>query len=809
MAGKILGVPIKRREDLQMLRGEARFTADMKLPGMVHMALLRSRYAYARIKSIDRNAAMRMPGVMRVITAADLAGKMMPLPCTWIPGGVESHFPPHPSGLPGAGDVLAKDRVRYIGDPVAAVVAETRYQAYDALDAIQVDYEPLPAIVDVEEAMKEGAPQLHDAVPHNLNAHWTCGDKDATDQAIAQAEVVVNLPIYNQRTINNPIEPRSALGSYNPATDEYVLWASTQSPHNHRLLLAEFILGIPFNKLRIIAPNIGGSFGTKGYIYADMPLVLFLARELGRPVKWVDTRTGLMQSTVQGRDQRQKVTLAGAKDGKITALRCTSYANLGAYPSTIGPGVATAMMGRSISGVYNIEHTFCEVYTVFTNTVPLGAQRGSGRAEATFLIERLVDLYASEIGMDPVEVRRKNMLTPDKFPYDNHLGWVYDSGNYQAAFDRALAMVGYSAIKSRKAEARQRGKRLGVGIGSFVAVCGVGPSTRMKKEGMLGGTWESANIRVHPTGEVSIAVGSKSQGQGHDTTFTQIVAEELGIDINQTQLLHSDTVITPFGQGTYGSRSFSVCGPAIQLTAQKIKEKIRRAAAYMFEANEADVIYENGKVFVKAVPQKVKTFQEMALALWYGWNLPPGMEPNLDETTFFDPPDFNFPFGTHAAVVEIDEQTGQVDLVQYVAVSDAGNVANPLVFDGQIEGGITHGVGQVLMEQAVYNNQGSLLTDSFKTYAIPRSTDLPSYELDRTVTPTQHNGLGAKGAGEIGAVAPAAAISNAICDALSDLGVKHIDMPITAEKVWYALRSAQANKGRGDALKPHNVQQGE
>ncbi|MBV9691938.1 MAG: molybdopterin-dependent oxidoreductase [Ktedonobacteraceae bacterium] len=804
MAQKVFGAPIKGRAEPQMLRGEAQFTADITLPGMLHMAILRSQHGHAHIKNIDTSAALKMPGVVRVITGADLEGKMMPLPCVWIPGGVESHFPPHPYGLPGAGYALAKDKVRYIGDGVAAVVAETRDQAHSALAAIRVDYEPLPVVVDAEEALKEGAPQLHEAVPHNLNADWTCGNKETTDQAIANAEVVVNLSLYNQRTINNPLEPRSAIGSYDPITDEYTLWATTQSPHNHRFLLAYLVLGIPFNKLRVIAPNVGGSFGTKGYIYPDMALVIFLAKELGRPVKWVDTRTGLMQSTVQGRDHKQHGTIAGTKDGKITALRCTSYANLGAYPSTIGPGVATALMGRSISGVYAIENAFCEVYAVFTNIVPLGAQRGSGRAEATFLVERLVDLYAAEIGMDPAEVRYKNMIAPQSFPYDNHLGWVYDSGNYQATLDRALEMVEYSNIKARKAEARQRGKRLGIGIACFVAICGVGPSTRMSKEGMLGGTWESANIRVYPTGEVSMTIGSKSTGQSHETTFAQIVAEELGVDMNMIQFFQSDTQRAPYGQGTYGSRSFSLAGPALQLTAHKIKEKIRKAAAHMFEAAEEDVVYEDGKVFVKDSPQKVKTLQEMALALWYGWNLPPGMEPNLDETSFFDPPDFNYPFGSHIAIVEIDEQTGQVDLVRYVAVNDAGNVGNPLVVDGQIEGSIAHAIGQVLIERAVYDEQGNLLTNNFMTYAIPRATDVPRYELDRTVTPTPHNALGMKGVGEIATVPPAAAISNAVCDALSDLGVKHIDMPITAEKVWRAMRDAQAVKGNSDKK---NVQQ--
>lgn len=799
MGEKIFGASIMRKEDPEMLRGDAKFTADIKLPSMVHMAILRSPHGHARIKSIDTSAALGMPGVIHAITAADLEGKMMPLPCVWIPGGVESHFPSHPMGIPGAGTVLATDKVRFVGDPVAVVVAETRYQAYDALEAIRVDYELLPSIVDAEQAIKPGAPQLHDEVTNNLNAYWTCGDKEATDQAIADAEVVVTQTIRNQRMINSPIEPRAAIGQYDAATGEYTLWASTQSYHNHRLLLTLFILGIPFNKLRVIAPHIGGSFGTKGYVYPDMPLVLFLAKELGRPVKWVDTRNGLMRSTVQGRDHFQYGTIAGTKDGKITALRCTSYANLGAYPSTVGPGVATAMMGRSITSVYQIKPAFCDVYAVFTNKVPLGACRGSGRAEATFLTERLIDCFAQEIGMDPVEVRLKNLIAPDQFPYDNGLGWLYDSGNYEQTLNRALEMADYSNIKARKAEARKQGKRLGIGIGCFVAVSGVGPSPRMAKEGMLGGTWESANVRVHPTGEVSVIIGSKPHGQSHETTFAQVAAEEFGIDVNLVQVMHSDTKNTPFGQGTYGSRSFSVCAPAIQIAARRIKEKICKTAAHIFKVAEEEVVYENGKVYVKGTPNQVKTLQEMAIALWYAWDIPMGMEPNLEATAFFDPPDFNYPFGTHVAEVEVDEKTGQIEIVRYVAVSDVGNAANPMVVDGQVQGGIAHGVGQALLEEAVYDENGQLLTANFGQYGIPRATHLPNFELDRTVTPTSVNALGSKAAGEIGTVPASAAICNAVCNALSDLGVQHIDMPITAEKVWRAI-SQQPRESKGEQL---------
>lgn len=792
---RTLGAPLKRVEDPPLLEGDAIFTADIVLPNMLHMAILRSEHAHALIKSIDTSMAEHQPGVVRVITAADVEGKIMPLPCVWIPGGVESHFPYHPfPGVPGAGGVLAKDKVRYIGDPVAVVVAETRSQAYDALEFIKVEYEALPIVTDPRDALKDGAPQLFEEVPNNLNAYIPYGNKEASVQAIEDADVVVEMTTYNQRTINNPIEPRCGIGDYDAATGEYTLYATSQSPHDHRLLLALMILGIPMNKLHIIAPNVGGSFGTKGYIYPDMPLVLFLSKELGRPVKWQDTRSGLMRSTVQGRDQHMSGKLAGTRDGLITAIYCTSYANLGAYPSTIGPGVATAMVGRCLSSVYDIANPFCEIYAVFTNIVSLGAQRGSGRSEATFFIERLIDQFAAEIGMDPAAVRRKNLVRADQFPFDNGLGWLYDSGDYVAAFDRVLEMAEYSSFPEKKAEARQRGKRLGIGIAPFVAISGVGPSPRMAKEGMLGGTWESASVRVHPTGEVSCTIGSKPHGQSHETTFGQIVADELGIDLAQVEILHSDTKRAPFGQGSYGSRSFSVGGAALKRAAMMIREKVTRAAAHIFKVDVSQVIYENGKAYPEGSPEKAQTLQEIALALWYAWDIPPDMEPSLDVTTFFDPPDFNYPYGVHVAIVEIDEQTGEVEIVKFFGVHDAGTAGNTLVLEGQMQGGIIHGMGQALFEEALYTEDGQLRTPTFLEYPIPRARHTPEIQLELMQTPTPHSELGAKGAGELGTVGAPAVITNAVCNALADLGIKHLDMPLTPEKVWRAMHEAQGGQ---------------
>ena len=792
MAPHVFGAPIKRREDPAMLEGSASFIADLTLPRMAHMAILRSPHAHARIRSIDTAAAERMPGVLKVITGRDLVGHMKPLPCVWVPGGVESHFPSHPQDIPGAGMPLQTDRVRFVGDGVAAVVAETPYQAADALTRIDVDYEVLPAVVEADDALRPGAPQLHDEVPGNLNALWTCGDREATDRAIAEAEIVVELDIINQRTINSPIEPRGALASFDPVDGSYTLYASTQSPHNHRLILCYYVFSIPLNKMRVISPTVGGSFGTKGYVYPDMPLVLFLARELRRPVKWVDSRNGNMRSTVQGRDHRQHATIAGTRDGRITALRCTSFANLGAYPSTIGPGVATAMMGRSIAGPYAIRDAFCEVYATFTNKVPLGAQRGSGRAEATFMTERLVDQFAARIGMDPAEVRLRNMIRPEQMPFDNGLGWRYDSGDYPRLLRRALEMAGYDDVAAAKTEARSRGRRLGVGIASFVAVSGVGPSPRMSKEGMIGGTWEAASVRVEPTGDVVCTVGSKPHGQSHDTVFAQVVAEQLGVGVDRVVIRHSDTVGTPHGQGSYGSRSFSTAGPALHLTAGKLIDKGRLAAAHFLEANPTDIAFESSRFFVRDDPHHGITLLEVALKLWYAWDLPEGMEPGLEATTFFDAPDFNYPAGSHVAVVEVDEATGEVELKRFVAVSDVGNIGNPMVIEGQVQGGIVHGLGQALSERAIYDDEGDLLTDTFERYALPKAAGLPRFELDFVMTPTPHNPLGAKGAGEIGTVGAAAAVGNAVCDALREFGVEHLDMPYTPEAVWRAMHGSDA-----------------
>ena len=784
-----LGTPLKRREDPEFLRGESKFTADVTLPGMTHVAILHSTEAHAKIRGIDTSKAAAMPGVIRIFTGADLAGKMMPMVCIWKPADVESHFPPHPYGLPGAQTALATDTVRYFGEWVAAIVAETREQAYAAREAIKVDYDPLPAVINAEEALKPGAPQLHETVPGNLCAHVTYGDRAAVDAAIAAAEVKVRIDQTIPRQLHEPLEPRATIASYDPANEEYTLWTNTQIPHGNRFMICNLVMGIPYNKLRVIVPAIGGSYGSKGYLYQDGPLMLFLAREVGRPVRWIDTREGLSVTTVHSRGQLQHATIAGQKDGTITALSVANYVDLGAYPASNGPGAPLALTGRSVTGAYAIPNPFYEAYLAFANTVSLGPARGAGRMEAILLIERLIDAFAREIGMSPVDVRRKNMVKPHQFPYDNKLGWTYDSGHYEAALDRALQMAGYSDLENKRREARARGKRLGMGVGSYVCVAGVGPSPRMGREGLIGSTWASAVVRVHQTGDVSVVTGSQPHGQGQQTTFSQIINNELGVANERVEVMHSDTHGVPFGQGSYGSRTFSVEGAAIYQAAQVIKQKAIKVGAYMLKASEADVVFQNGSVSLKSDPTQSKSIQDIASFLWFAWDLPPGVEPGLEATSYFNPSDFNFPFGTHVATVEIDEETGDVELTNYVAVDDVGVVGNPMVVEGQMHGSISFGIGPALTEAVQYDEAGKLLTRDFRTYGLPRPSQMPSFKLDRTVTPTPVNPMGAKGAGDVSQPAVAPAIVNAICDALADKNVRHINIPVTPEKIWRAMQS--------------------
>ncbi len=799
MTTDVLGAPVKRVEDPRFITGKGRYLDDIKLQGMTHLAILRSPYAHANIRSIDTSAAARAPGVIAVITGADIPYN--PLPMAWPAGGA--------SGIQNNVNtprVLATDSVKWTGEGVAAVVAETPAQAVDALELVKVDWEPLAAVTDAEKAIADGAPQLHENAPNNKVFEWQVGDKAATDAAFADAEVVVSQRLVNHRLIPNPMEVRGDIGWYNPGTDEYTIWMSSQTPHIQRLLVGIFTMGIPEQKLRCISPDVGGAFGSKIYCYADMALVLFASRAVGgRPVKWVETRRESFGSTIHGRDHITYVDVAATRQGDVKALRVRTLANLGGRLSTIGPGIPTTLYGRILSGPYKIPAVHCEVTGVYTNTTFVDAYRGAGRPEATYVVERAMDLVADELGIDPAEVRRRNFLPPDAFPYDNPSGLLtavngsklyIDSGNYEPAMDKALAMAGYADMAARKAEAKARGKLLGVGLSTYIEVCGVAPSKWIGAvgEGWGAAMWESANIKVHLTGKIVVTMGTQPQGQGHETTFAQIVSHELGVPMADIVVQHSDTQGTPFGYGSYGSRTSNVGTGAAIKAAAKIRDKARRYAAHMLEANVDDIEVDGAEYRVKGSPEKKKTLQEIAFALDLAFDTPPGMEPYLDETAYHDTDNCTFPFGTHIAVVEVDEETGSVDLVRYVAVDDVGRKINPMIVDGQLHGGIAQGIGQALWEQAVYDEHGQLLSGSLLDYALPRAEWLPSFELDETITPSPVNPLGVKGVGEAGCIASTAAVANAVNDALSPLGIRHLDMPFTAQKVWDAIQAAKGGQ---------------
>jgi carbon-monoxide dehydrogenase large subunit len=765
---KYIGESVKRSEDPQMITGEAKYLNDVKLPGMLHAAILRSLYAHAKIISIDAKEAAALPGVVAVFTGKDFED-LPPLPCAWQAeaGRIQNNV-----NMP---RVLEIDRATFTGAGIAVVVAEDRYIAEDAVSLIEVEYEPLPTVVDAEEATQAGAPQLHENAENNIVFDWNIGDQAAAERGLAEADVVIKQRLINQRLIPTPIDTRGAIAEYIPSSEEYTLWLSSQCPHIMRLLITAFVFGIPETKMRVIAPQIGGGFGSKISLYPEYCLIAALAKKVGRPVKWVETRQENYVATSHGRDHITTFEVGAKHDGSITALNVKTYANLGGVLSTIGPGTPTTLYGRILSGAYKIPNLACQVLGVYTNTGMTDAYRG---------------------GMDPAEVRRKNFIQPEDFPYEpaNNMlnGLKYDSGNYEKALDRALEMVDYEGFRQEQETARQEGRYLGLGLSSYVEICGAAPSSwiGLAGEGWGAGMWESANIRVQLTGKATLTVGSKAQGQGHETTMAQIVAEVLGIPVEDVNVQQGDTLGTPFGYGTYASRSAAVGGIAAHNSAQKIREKARLLGAHMLEAAETDVIYEDGKAFVKGSPDNAKTFQEIAGAAALAYDLPEGMEPFLDNVTYYDPPECTYPFGTHICLVEINGATGQVDVKRYIAVDDIGQVINPMIVDGQLHGGIAQGVAQALWEGAVYSENGQLASGSLMDYSVPRAEHLPKFELDRTVTLSPTNPLGVKGVGEAGTIASTAATANAVMDALAPMGIKHLDMPLTAQKIWQAIQEA-------------------
>ncbi len=782
----LVGKSVKRTEDPRLITGEARYLEDITLPGMAHAAVLRSPHAHANIISINTERAAAVPGVVGVFTGDDFMD-VNPLPCPWPAGGVENNL-----NTPRA---LEVGKVTHIGAGVAVVVAEDRATAQDAVDMIDVEWEVLPTVIDAEEATFEGAPQLHENAPNNICMEWDCGSQDGTDQALASADVVVKQRLRNQRLIPTPMETRGCIAQHQPATGEYTVWLTSQAPHVHRLLFTAFIFGIPENKVRVISPQIGGGFGAKIFMYPEYVLVTALSKMVDRPVRWVETRSENYIATTHGRDHVTDIEVGANKDGTITALKVKTYANLGGMLSTVAPGIPTTLYGRMLSGAYKFPNIYCHVTGVYTNTGMVDAYRGAGRPEATYAVERAVDLVASELGMDPVEIRRKNFVPADAFPYDPVgilNGLKYDSGDYDKALDMALNMVGYEDFRAEQAAARAGGRYLGIGFSTYIEICGIAPSAWMFNEGWGAALWESANVRMHITGDVVVTTGSQSHGQGHETSVAQLVADELGVSMEQVHVQHSDTLGTPFGYGTYGSRSTAVGAVAVWRSVQRIKDKARAIAAHQLEAAVEDVVYEDGKVFVKGSPEENKLpvgeFMGIATAAAGGWDLPEGMEPFLDETSYYDPPDCTYPFGTHICIVEVDPETGNVEVKRYIAVDDVGKVINPMIVDGQVHGGIAQGVAQALWESAQYDENGQLVSGSLMDYAIPRADLLPSFELDRTETPSPNNPLGVKGAGETGTIASTPAVVNAVVDALAHLNVRHIDMPLTPNRVWQTIR---------------------
>ena len=766
-----LGASIRRKEDNRFLTGKGRYTDDINRPGQAYIYFLLSPHARAKINGIDTAAAQKAPGVLGVFTAADLAADGVGGPiCGWVV--TQKNGKPHTSPKVGA---LASDRVNHVGEHVAAVVAETLAQAKDAAELIEVDYDPQPAVTRMPDALASGAPQLHDDVPGNLCFDWEIGDKAATDAAFAKAHHVTKLNIVNNRLVPNALEPRAAIGEYDSGTDSTTLYTTSQNPHVARLVLAAFMGLGPENKLRVVAPDVGGGFGSKIYVYRDEIITLWAAKKLNRPVKWTSDRSAAFLTDAHGRDHETVAELAVDKDGNFLGLRVSTVANVGAYNQIFSTATPSYLYGCLLAGQYKTPAIYGEVKTVFTNTAPVDAYRGAGRPEATFVVERLVEKTAREMGIDKTELRKRNFIQPDQFPYQSPCLVQYDSGDFPLLLKRAQELIDYKGFEARRKASAAKGKLRGIGMSCWVEACGLAPSAVVGALGGGVGQWESANIKFNPTGSVTVFTGSHTHGQGHETVYAQIVAEHLGIPEENVEVVHGDTAVVPFGMGTYGSRSGPVGGGAVFKAAQKIVEKGRKIAAHLFEASVEDVEYDKGTYSVAGTDKK-KTMAEIAFAAYVPHNYPLDvLEPGLDETAFFDPANFTFPSGAYIAELEVDPDTGKV--------------MNPMIVAGQLHGGFAQGIGQALLEQCVYDENGQLLTGSLMDYCMPRADDLPSFKTEETNQPCPHNPLGVKGCGEAGAIGSPPAIINAVVDAI---GVD-IDMPATPEKVWRALQSrAQA-----------------
>ena len=776
-----IGARALRKEDRRFITGKGRYTDDMTVPGMAHAAFVRSPHAHARIARLDASGGEAMPGVIAVLTgkeiAADGIGNLI---CGWMVHSKDKT----PMNM-GQYPAMAKDTVRYVGQPLAVVVAETRAQARDAAEAVEIDWEELPAIIDPMDAIAEGAHQLHENAKRNLVYDWEIGDAAAVDAAFQRASHVTRIDLVNNRLVPNAMEPRAALGHYDAGDDHYTVWTTSQNPHVARLVMSAFYNVAPEHKLRVIAPDVGGGFGSKIFIYPEEIVCLWASKRTGVPVKWTSDRSEAFQTDAHGRDHITHAELAFDDDNRMIGLKVDTIANFGAYMSLFSSSVPTYLYATLLSGQYVIPAIHCNVRAVYTNTTPVDAYRGAGRPEATYVLERLVETAARELGLAPAELRRRNFIR--EFPYQTPVIMTYDAGDYEASLDAAMQAADYAGFPARKAEAARRGKLRGIGMSCYIEACGIAPSAAVGSLGAGVGLWESAEVRVNPVGTIEVLTGSHSHGQSHETTFAQVVAERFGVPIDNVAIIHGDTDKVQFGMGTYGSRSGAVGMSAIVKALDKVEAKAKRIAAHLLEAAEGDIEIRNGEVLVAGTDRKLG-WHEVCLAAYTGHNLPPGLEPGLKEGAFYDPTNFTFPAGCYICEVEIDPESGKTDIVQFVAADDFGRVINPMVVEGQVHGGLAQGIGQALLEGCVYDREtGQLITASYNDYAMPRAGDLPSFHVSTTETICPGNPLGMKGCGEAGAIGSPPAVINAITDAI---GNNEIDMPATPEKVWRAIRAS-------------------
>jgi aerobic carbon-monoxide dehydrogenase large subunit len=781
MSATGIGAPVRRKEDRRFITGKGHYTDDINRPGQTYAFFVRSPHAHATIKSIDSRAAAAMPGVVAVLTGAELAAdKIGGLICGWMihsKDGSPMKMAPHPA--------LANGKACHVGDPVAVVIAETLAQARDAAEKVKVDYATLPAVADLSSARTKGTPQIHEVAPSNTIYEWHIGDAKGADAAFRTAAHVTKLDIVNNRLAPNAMEPRAALAEYDAGSDQLTLWNTSQNPHVARLVIAAFVGMAPEHKLRVIAPDVGGGFGSKIFIYPEEVVALWAARRVGRPIKWTSDRSEAFLADAHGRDHITRAEMAFDADGKILGLRAHTLANIGAYMSTFSSAIPTYMYAPLLSGQYAIPQIYCEVDAVYTNTVPVDAYRGAGRPEASFVVERLIEVGARELGVDPAELRRKNFVR--SFPYQTPVIMAYDVGDYDAALKKAIELADYKGIGKRKRDAARHGKLRGIGISAYIEACGIAPSQAVGSLGGGVGLWESAEVRVNPTGSVEILTGSHSHGQGHETTFAQLVSDRLGLPIENISIVHGDTDKVQFGMGTYGSRSGPVGMSAIVKALDKIEAKAKKVASFVLEAAEADIEFKDGK-FTVAGTDKSAAWGDIALNAYIAHKFTgQQLEPGLKESAFYDPTNFTFPSGVHICEVEIDPETGNTEIVAWTAVDDFGIVINPMIVEGQVHGGIAQGVGQALCEGVRYDKEGQLVTGSFMDYAMPRADYFPPIKMSFSVTKCPSNPLGIKGCGEAGAIAAPAAVINAITDAL---GTENVAMPATPPTVWAALQKS-------------------